>query len=864
MSQINKEFKDPNYLDEVDRREFIKYMGLFSSMTLLSHCSRPAKNIIPFNKEIGEFSKKNYEFYNSCVNHYGFAMGITVKSYQGRPIKIEGQANHPFSLGSTSPFAQAELYNLYHPERLNNIYFKSKKIAYDEMKNKIHSRLKTNDGEDLLFIFPADHSPTLKATIKKIQKKYQKSNWISLSPWKMNYWNDVRIDESDIVICFDEDLFYGRPDYLKQSQSFMKKRKSAIDLNDHSKLNQLYVIQSTPTLVGAKADKVYFRRKDEIWNDSIDFLNAIKGEKTENPIVNDLLKKIHQKNVSVFINHSLHESAKDLEIKINNLLRTQINPIEFDIPENISKADLEDKLKRGQIKTLFNIDSDPYLWGPHLTPLLDKVEFKASLSFWKNISAKKSDLVVAKSHFLESWYDLEAPDKSISIQQPLISPIFNSVSTLTFLNLFIDKDEDSYETIFERNNIHWKDLLINGFSKQPFTERKLQVSNFTKLPKKKGIQLRLVPDSSIGYGENFKNPVLQELPKNFARITWQSAFYLNKKFASDHNLKNFDVIKIQGKDSTQEGPILILNGIADDTIVASLGDGQENRGINNFGFKDGEIVTITKTKKKKKLAQFQDDLSVENRNPIQEDRLPIKLQPQDQVKSLHPQIPIKAQAEGAQWGMTIDLTTCTGCQACVIACQTENNIPFVGEKEALKNRLLHWIRVDTYQINDRTYFQPVPCMHCEKAPCEVVCPVNATLHGNGGLNEMVYNRCVGTRYCSNNCPYRVRRFNFKAYSALKYPFDLGLNPDVSVRDRGVMEKCTYCIQRIREHEVNHDQTEIKTACAQVCPTNAIIFGDLKDNKSLVSEEKKSLRKFDLLAEEGTLPRTSYLKVIRYE
>jgi molybdopterin-containing oxidoreductase family iron-sulfur binding subunit len=210
--------------------------------------------------------------------------------------------------------------------------------------------------------------------------------------------------------------------------------------------------------------------------------------------------------------------------------------------------------------------------------------------------------------------------------------------------------------------------------------------------------------------------------------------------------------------------------------------------------------------------------------------------------------------------MTIDLTTCIGCEACVAACQTENNIPFVGEDQVAKHRHLHWLRVDNYFDGEKVFFQPVPCMHCEKAPCEVVCPVNATVHGEGGLNEMVYNRCVGTRYCSNNCPYKVRRFNFKAYSAIPKPWNMGFNPEVSVRDRGVMEKCTFCVQRIKTGERN--KTTVTTACQSVCPTEAIVFGDLNDNSHEVVKNKKTARNYDLLEEEGTRPRTSYLKVIR--
>ena len=854
MSQVNKEFDGPSELTAMDRRDFVRYMGMLSSMSFLASCSRPAENIYPFSREIKEFATSNTEIYSSLINQEGFAQGITVKSFQGRPIKIEGNKNHPFSVGATTPRAQAAMYELYHPDRLQDVRWKKEKLSVKEASQKLKTILEDrNLGEGLAFIFPPDHSPTTNSLIKDIQKKYPKSLWLSLSPWKRTEYLNQDLSDKKIVVSFDEDIFYQRPDALKLAHEFMGQRKKAIQENRNTNLNELIVWESSPTLAGAKAGSRKTISRAEIWNTAVELNHVLKGKSSQNVEIQKLAAKLKKSTYAIFLDHTLHPDAKDLEAELNGL-----KPKRFELPETTTFDDLMEKISQGEIKTLISWDVDPLRWHPQMLELWKKIPLKIHLSLFATKTAKLADVSFAREHFLECWSDLSAPDGSVSIQQPLIKPMYHGISPLSFLSLMLGRDQSSYEIIFHSYKENLKVALAEGFtSGESRASLTPKTNQYLPRPQSSGFTIKIKPDFSVGYGEGFKNPVLQELPKAFSRLTWQNSFFISPSDAEELKVKNGSIVEVIGSRSKVSAPIWILPYLASKTILAPLGYGEDKRGFNAYKFSDGESITIKKTIRTQELAVVQENLFPESRSPIQATALPAELNKKKEVSSFYPENPNPVDKKLPQWGMSIDLETCIGCEACVISCQVENNIPFVGEDQVKKGRILHWLRVDTYHVNDKTFFQPVPCMHCEKAPCEVVCPVNATVHDSSGINEMVYNRCVGTRYCSNNCPYRVRKFNFKAYSVLKAPYSLGFNPDVSVRDRGVMEKCTYCIQRLIGGNT-------VTACQQVCPTQSIQFGNILEKSSMVVQEKNSPRNYLLLEEEGARPRTSYLKVINHE
>jgi molybdopterin-containing oxidoreductase family iron-sulfur binding subunit len=495
----------------------------------------------------------------------------------------------------------------------------------------------------------------------------------------------------------------------------------------------------------------------------------------------------------------------------------------------------------------------------------------------------------------------------------LIAPLFDSKSSVEILNIIISNEfksghnivKDRWRKIIKNNfDKNWRRLLHDGVFKNTAkpvapiryryqTSHVSKIKNDIKSKKSKGTTLVFSASPSVYDGRFANNGWLQELPDAITRIAWDNVAQMSKATADKYELENEDLINIKANGSEIQMPVWIVPGTADDTIIVEIGYGQEGWGriASNTGFNAYKLrtsdnmnyidnVEISKTGKKYELANVQDHGSMEGRAIVREATLKeYKDDPEFAPHMVH-HPPLESMwnefkyDKGNQWGMAIDLTTCTGCNACVIACQSENNIPVIGKQEVRNGREMHWIRLDRYYNGDidnpEIVHQPVACHHCEMAPCEQVCPVAATVHDKEGLNTMVYNRCIGTRYCSNNCPYKVRRFNyFNFTNETPEIVKMAMNPDVTVRSRGVMEKCTYCIQRINKVKIEAKKEdrpikdgEIVTACQQACPTNAIAFGDINNPDSEVVKIKKRNRNYSLLGELNVRPRTTYLAKIR--
>ncbi len=584
-----------------------------------------------------------------------------------------------------------------------------------------------------------------------------------------------------------------------------------------------------------------------------------------------------------------------------------------------SLVELVRDIEKGAVDTLVILGANPVYETPADLKFADalkspKIKTRVHLGLYDDETAAQCNWHLPEAHFLESWGDVRAFDGAATIQQPLIAPLYKGKTANDVIAALLGqgdlpgleivrsywKDRLPAETFEEA----WRTALRDGVVAEPADAVvKPKPPAAAKLDRVKladgpadGLEIVFRPDPTIWDGRYANNGWLQELPKPMTTLTWENAALVSPALAKRLGLENNQIVGLEFRSTLVEAPVWITPGQADDSVTVHLGYGRVKAGRVGTGigfnayqlrrsdalwFSDG--LKLSPTSRSHTLAITQHHHDMAGRDVVRSstvgafhDKLAHGSEHEEKHGahhhglSLYPDPPVP-QSEDYAWAMAIDLNRCIGCGACTIACQAENNIPIVGRDQVLNSREMHWIRIDRYYegedtSNPSTYFQPVPCMHCEKAPCELVCPVEATTHSQEGLNEMTYNRCVGTRYCGNNCPYKVRRFNYLQYGDQTTPsLKLLNNPDVTLRMRGVMEKCTYCVQRINEARINAQMEdrkiggdEVTTACQGACPTRAIVFGNKADAESSVAKARNSPRNYGLLAELGTLPRTTYL------
>jgi MoCo/4Fe-4S cofactor protein with predicted Tat translocation signal len=630
-----------------------------------------------------------------------------------------------------------------------------------------------------------------------------------------------------------------------------------------------------------------------------------------------------------FADEDVHVLAHAINERLGNVGSTVIHtePVAALAGEQTpALAELVADIEAGNVQALFVLGANPVYEAPaglDFAAALDKVMFTAHLGLYKDETGSLCRWHIPQSHFLEGWGDARSHDGTVSLVQPLIEPLYTSRTESELLAAMLGAPITDYEVLrafwsgslaiaglgdgdFEKG---WRRALHDGFV--PGTEAPAAsvavagdavAAAAASLGAATATELEVVlrPDPSLYDGRYANNPWLQELPKPLNKMTWDQVALISATTAAARGVETGDVLRIESGGRSLEVPAWIEPGQADDTVTLWLGWGRQKTGrvANGLGANAQKLrgpgdgwalaATVERTGRTEQLASTQLHFNLTDyttasgqaqaRHLVRHGTLP-QVEHPDFVHEPEHHVPQGTSLipdwkyEGHAWGMAVDLTACTGCNACVIACQAENSIPTVGKQQVLAGREMHWIRIDRYYGGDpgdpAIHHQPVMCQHCERAPCELVCPVGATVHGFEGLNEMVYNRCIGTRYCSNNCPYKVRRFNFFLYNDKKTPvLKMARNPNVSVRSRGVMEKCTYCVQRINLARIDAKKEdrrirdgEVITACQEACPSQAIAFGDVNDPQSEVSRWKAEALQYDLLPELATKPRTTYLAKI---
>ncbi|HEV2983297.1 MAG TPA: TAT-variant-translocated molybdopterin oxidoreductase [Vicinamibacterales bacterium] len=632
----------------------------------------------------------------------------------------------------------------------------------------------------------------------------------------------------------------------------------------------------------------------------------------------------------------VHALAHAMNQALGNAGQTVVytTPVEAEPVNQLdSLRDLVADMNAGKVDLLLIVSGNPVYTAPadlNFAEALGKVQLRAHLSLYEDETSALCHWQVPETHFLEAWSDARGYDGTVSIVQPLIAPLYSGRSAHELLAAMGDRPERSvYEIVREHWNLPgafsdfdavWRRWLHDGLMPgTAFRPESVSVArgsdSASPTPTESGSSIRN-PQSAIEIsfrndpcvidGRFANNGWLQELPKPITKLTWDNAVVVSPATAErlksaespsfqggEHGQIISDVVRLTYQGRSVQGTLFAVVGHPDDCVTVHLGYGRTRAGrvgsgagfnanairsSSSLSFGTGAEITLTGERAPLACTQY---------HHLMEGRGMVRAVTRDEYvrdpKSVHEgdETPPKTltlypdyKYDGYKWGMAIDINACIGCNACVVGCQAENNIPVIGKDQVLRGREMHWLRVDTYYRgpaeHPETFFQPVPCMQCENAPCEVVCPVGATTHSHEGLNDMVYNRCVGTRYCSDNCPYKVRRFNFLLYQDWNTPsLKLGRNPDVTVRSRGVMEKCTYCVQRINAAKIDAEKEdrpvrdgEIVTACQQACPADAIVFGNLNDPSSRVTKLKAEERNYSLLGELNTRPRTTYLAAVR--
>jgi Fe-S-cluster-containing dehydrogenase component len=907
---------EPEDLSEgLSRRSFLQLVGATSALAAAG-CDRvPPEKVLPFSVQPPDVTPGVPRDYATHALRDGFAVGLVVRSNDGRPTKVEGNAAHPGSLGGSGRFEQALVLSVYDPDRAGNARHGDDPISWPTLFAAL-GRARGDGGAGLRILLEPTTSPTLARLIVRVRQLHphlRVTCWAPLDAaantlegtrlaFGRSLLPQLHLDRADVIVSLDDDLLDSGPFALHHARKWAARRRSA------THPNRLYAMECMPSPTGLAADHRLRCRSGEIAHlvralaqpgfalvlddDMRRFVAALTRDLQARPRGSTLVTVGERQPPAVHaLGHALNHALGNLGTTV-----TFIEP-PFGVTSDQDLPSLMGELRGGAVDTLLILDGNPVLTAPGFAAALAQVRERFYLGPYENETASLCNWFAPRLHPLEEWSDARAWDGTLSFAQPLVRPLRDGRTPAELVAALAgDRDPDAHRLLLETHQ-KLDAALVSGVvanSASPEVAPPEPRADAIRAaldhlpPPGAELEINLLGSPTLHDGRFANNVWLQEQPSPITKLTWDNAVFVSPATAQRLGLRSEDVVEIAQDGRTLTGPIMIVPGHADG--AASLWLGYGRRGAEsiatNVGFDAYPLRTrgafapgarLRKTGDKHALATTQLHFSMEGRE--------IALSTTREKYARHPDFAAALKQDEAslmppiarhapQWAMSIDLSICTGCSACMLACQSENNLPVVGKRNLLHRRQMHWLRIDTYfhgaPASPRAVHQPMMCQHCEAAPCEYVCPVNATVHSADGLNEMVYNRCVGTRFCSNNCPYKVRRFNWFNWFKREPAFNggeltLAHNPDVTVRDRGVMEKCTYCVQRIRTTEIRARREEraispgeVVTACQQACPTGAIQFGSLSDVDGEMVRWRNEARAYGVLQDQGTRPRTQYL------
>jgi MoCo/4Fe-4S cofactor protein with predicted Tat translocation signal len=950
------------WVDPVSRRGFLKVMGASLALAGLAGCTKqPDEPIYPYVKAPEDLVLGDSMYFATAHPFSTGAVPLLIKSDEFRPIKVDGNPEHPYNLGGSDPYSQGTLLDLYDPDRSKHVTYKGEGREWAEFAEAFRDKaVASKDGTGIYFLSAAITSPTLARQWQAVQKAWPKAKLVQYEPAIAGTFLEKGINvqydlsHADVIVSLDADFLSSAsyPGFHKLVRDYAVRRKQP-----ENGMNRLYAVESTTTTTGMKAEHRLGLRASEIPAFAAALAQAVGAPGVNAPsyawtgeqqkFLAALAKDLKANAGKCAVLPGLYQdvSVATLALAINNALgnvgKTVLVSSEPAIPLPSDQLgdfkSLVADLNAGKVDWLVLLNANPIYNAPadlNFSDAFNRANTVVHLGSHYDETGQLSHWHLPAVHYLESWSDVKAYDGTVSIVQPMIDPLYGGHSPHHVFQALLDEPMLSpydavrqtwQSTIKGDFETGWRKALHDGWLADTApanaagpapSKTSVDVAFHGAIPTptpKDTVEVIFRPDPNVYDGRWANVGWLQELPKPVTNLSWDNAALVSGATLTKWNLEEEDIIEISVGNGRVKAPVVVAPGHPDNSVTVYLGYGREfGRVAGGAGFNaylirntwaplhatgavkkvDGKWgVAITKSHyQDHRLGVFggpgdNANHSLEADEAIGERGI-IRYASLDEFKA-NPNFAREGEGhdtpsrdtsmfpnweynEANAWAMSIDMNSCTGCNACIVSCYAENNIAVVGKQQVRIGRNMQWLRIDTYYEGDlaapRAHFQPMACQHCENAPCEQVCPVGATVHTPEGLNMMAYNRCVGTRYCQNNCPYKVRRFNFLLFSDYETEsLKLMRNPDVSVRSRGVMEKCSYCVQRIQEAKITADKEnrgirdgEIVTACQQACPAQAITFGNINDKDSRVSKLKAQQRSYQVIADINTRPRTSYV------